>query len=128
MRILLDTHLLLWSHMNDRRLSQTVRELLESRENDVYFSAASIWEIAIKAQLKRLESTVDPQQIVRAALDSDFEELPVTASSAVLVSALPMHHRDPFDRLLVAQAMSVPLTLMTADPQLLQYSELVRLV
>jgi PIN domain nuclease of toxin-antitoxin system len=92
------------------------------------FSAASIWEIAIKSALGRSDFRVAPARIAEVALESGFVELPVRVPAALRVAALPHHHRDPFDRLLVAQAMCEPAVLYTADPQLAAYSELVELV
>jgi PIN domain nuclease of toxin-antitoxin system len=128
MRLLLDTHLLLWALAEPDRLDPATRSALEDPENEVLFSAASIWEIAIKAGLGRADFAFSPQGILRAALDTGFVELPVRGSVAALVSELPPHHRDPFDRLLVAQAMAEPVRLFTADPLLPPYSELVTLV
>jgi PIN domain nuclease of toxin-antitoxin system len=124
-RLLLDTHVLLWALIAPRRLKPATRTLLEDGANEVLFSAASIWEMAIKAALGRADFGVSPAAIVKSALASGFVELPVRAEAALKVTALPAHHRDPFDRLLVAQAMTEPATLYTADAQLLPYSELV---
>jgi PIN domain nuclease of toxin-antitoxin system len=128
MRLLLDTHILIWALGNPARLDTGVRSLIEDGANDVLFSAASIWEIAIKAQLRRIGFDLRPEDITEAARATGFDELPVRADAAALVMVLPMHHRDPFDRLLVAQAMIEPMRLYTADPQLPPYSELVTLV
>ena len=125
MRLLLDTHLLLWALADDPRLSDTVRSVVEDGSNDVLFSAASIWEIAIKAGLGRVDFPVRPDAIARAARDTGFTELPVRAAVAALVADLPPHHRDPFDRLLIAQAISESVPLYTVDPSLPPYSELV---
>ena len=125
MRLLLDTHILLWALIEPERLSAPMREILESSENEVLFSAASFWEMSIKAALGRADFRVTPQDIFAEALDAGFTELPVRAMAAMRVARLPMHHRDPFDRLLVAQAMSEPAVLYTADAQLQTYSELV---
>jgi PIN domain nuclease of toxin-antitoxin system len=124
MRILLDTHVLIWALVEPHRLSAKVQSVLENPENDVLFSAASIWEIAIKFTLGR-ESFPEPRVMMQAALDSGFTELPIRSGAAALVATMPMHHRDPFDRLLVAQAMSEPAHFYTADDQLKPYSELV---
>ena len=94
--------------------------------DEVYVRAVSIWEVAIKAGLGRIQG--DVRQLAEAIGGSGFVELPVTALHAATVAGLPPHHRDPFDRLLVAQAMSEPLILLTADAALLAYSDLVRLV
>jgi PIN domain nuclease of toxin-antitoxin system len=128
MRLLLDTHLLLWALAEPDRLDATTKAVLEDASNEVLFSAASVWEIAIKVGPGRSDLFFDPQQILRAALDTGFVELPVRSGAAVLVTNLPMHHRDPFDRLLIAQAMSEPVRFYTADPLLPPYSELVTLV
>ena len=128
MRLLLDTHLLLWALGAPERLDAATRELIEDPDNEVLFSAASIWEIAIKAGLGRVDFAVRPTAITRAALATGFGELPVRAEVAARVADLPPHHRDPFDRLLVAQAMAEPVRLYTADPLLPPYSELVTLV
>ena len=128
MRLLLDTHVLLWAVGKPARLNAETRSLLEETANEVLFSAASIWEIAIKAKLGRTDFAVRPEQIARAALETGFVELPVSAAAAARVVDLPLHHRDPFDRLLVAQAMAEPMRLYTADPLLPPYSELVQLI
>jgi PIN domain nuclease of toxin-antitoxin system len=128
MRLLLDTHLLLWALAEPDRLDAATRAALEDAGNEVLFSAASLWEIAIKAGLGRPDFACDPKQILQAALETGFVELPVRAAAALRVAKLPPHHRDPFDRLLIAQAMSEPVRLYTADPLLPPYSELVTLV
>ena len=128
MRLLLDTHLLLWALAEPERLDATTRMALEDPDNEVLFSAASLWEIAIKAKLGRADFGFDPQRILRAALDTGFIELPVRAAAAVRVAGLPLHHRDPFDRLLIAQAIAEPVRFYTVDPLLPPYSELVTLV
>lgn len=128
MRLLLDTHVLLWAIQDPERLDFDTRDLIENAANVVLFSAASLWEIAIKAKLGRADFAVSPQRVLHAARLTGFEELPVTADTATRVADLPMHHRDPFDRLLVAQALAEQVPLYTADPVLRSYSELVRLV
>lgn len=128
MRLLLDTHLLLWALASPERLDAATRAALEDPGNEVLFSAASLWEIAIKAALGRPDFICDPTQVLQAALETGFVELPVQAGAAVLVADLPPHHRDPFDRLLIAQAMSEPVRFYTADATLPPYSELVTLV
>jgi PIN domain nuclease of toxin-antitoxin system len=124
-RLLLDTHILLWTLIEPARLTKELRSLLENPEHDVLFSAASIWEMAIKSSLGRADFQVSVETIVDAARASGFEELPVRSAAAQRVATLPHHHRDPFDRLLVAQAMTEPAVLYTADAQLEAYSELV---
>lgn len=128
MRLLVDTHVLLWIAADPGRLPTSVRERLESTDNEVLFSAASIWELAIKMQIGRIDLGVDPEQLAEAALLRGFEELPVTAAHAAGVRRLPLHHRDPFDRLLVAQALHEPARLLTADRALGPYSDLVEVI
>lgn len=125
MRLLLDTHIFLWAVQGNASLKPRVRRMMEAAEQ-IYVSAASIWEIAIKARLGKIEaSAVD---LVDAIEASGFVELPVRALHAVRVADLPLHHTDPFDRLLVSQAMAEPLRLLTVDAGLCQYSDLVTLV
>jgi PIN domain nuclease of toxin-antitoxin system len=126
MRVLLDTHVLLWALGEPRRLDAETRGTIESGDTEVLFSAASIWEIAIKSGLGRTGFVFDSAEIARAAIDTGFSELAVRANAAALVGRLPLLHRDPFDRLLVAQAIVEPATLYTADQQLVGYSDLVK--
>ena len=125
MRVLLDTHYLIWAIDEPDRLPEAVSAALQDPSCDIYFSAASIWEIAIKHGLKRPDFQTRPNRVSEAAKRIGFQPLPITIEDAAAVSALPLHHRDPFDRLLVAQAMSQPARLLTADPLLARYSELV---
>lgn len=122
MRLLLDTHVYLWSVSDDRKLTKAARELIQAAD-EVYVSSASIWEASIKAGLGKLE--VDVDLLVGEIEASGFLELPVRAVHAALVRNLPDIHRDPFDRLLVAQAMSEPLRLLTSDGHLSKYTDLV---
>jgi PIN domain nuclease of toxin-antitoxin system len=124
-RVLVDTHVLLWAATAPDRLPQRFREYLESPANDVFFSAASIWEIAIKSQIKRIDLTIDPAELARGAVENGFEELAVTSVHTAGVFQLPLHHRDPFDRILIAQALAEPARLLTVDATLARYSELV---
>ena len=128
MRLLLDTHVLLWALAGDPRLPPEARRWIEDPDNLVLFSAASIWEIAIKSALHRSRFGVRPQEIDAAARDTGLTELQVHARAAALVSDLPLHHRDPFDRLLVAQAIDETVRLVTVDPLLRPYTELVTLL
>lgn len=125
MRVLLDTHILLWALIEPTRLKAKIRVVLEDPEHQVLFSAASVWEMAIKAALGRGDFRVSPAAVVQEAQEAGFIELPVRTPAALRVATLPHHHRDPFDRLLVAQAMTEPATLYTADAKLKAYSELV---
>ena len=128
MRLLLDTHVLLWALAMPERLAPAIRDQLEDPANTVLFSAASIWEIAIKARLGRADFPQSPTQVIEAARVIGFLELPVHAAAAARVADLPLLHRDPFDRLLVAQAISEPARFYTADRLLPPYSELVTLI
>ncbi len=125
MRLLLDTHVLIWALVEPERLAAKVRAELEDPANEVLFSAASVWEMAIKSALGRADFRVSPETLVRGAQATGFVELTVRSAAALKVASLPPHHRDPFDRLLVAQAMTEPALLYTADVQLLAYSDLV---
>ena len=125
MRVLLDTHVFLWAVAGSPLLRPSARQRIESADA-VYVSSASIWEIAIKARLGKIDA--DPAALVDAIDASGFTELPVTAAHAAGVAQLPQHHGDPFDRLLVAQALAMPLRLLTVDEQLAQYSDLVLLL
>jgi PIN domain nuclease of toxin-antitoxin system len=122
MRLLLDTHIFYWSFYERGRLSQKALELIAGAEA-IFVSSASLWEIAIKTRLGKIKA--DPQELLEQLDASGFQELPVWSRHAILVADLPMHHTDPFDRLLIAQAISEPLHLVTADEKLRQYSELV---
>lgn len=128
MRILLDTHVLLWAVAGSERLPDTARGWLEDTRNEVYFSAASIWEIAIKAALRRDDFQIDPHVILDVMPATGFSELPVRAAHVAAVQQLPPIHKDPFDRLLVAQSRTEPMLLLTNDSLLIQYSENVRLI
>ena len=125
MRVLLDTNVLIRALIDPALLAAAARSTLEDPDNDVLFSAASIWEIAIKSALGRADFQVAPERILEAAKDSGFEELTVRSDAAIRVATLPPLHRDPFDRLLVAQAISEPARLFTTDAGLSAYSELV---
>lgn len=121
MRWLLDTHVLLWALGQPERLSAEIRTALRDPATDVRFSAASIWEIAIKSSLGRLDFIHDPEVVRAAAIASGFVELPVFGVHAAAVARLPPIHRDPFDRLLIAQAQIEPCVLVTRDPTLAAY-------
>lgn len=123
MNLLLDTHVFIWAVDDDPRLSAAAWSTIEEADS-VYVSSASIWEATIKYQLGKLK--VDPDRLIDAVAMSGFLELPITMRHAAAVAHLPPIHRDPFDRLLLAQAISEPLHFLTADDKLPQYSELVR--
>jgi len=121
MRFLLDTQLALWAYFEPRRLSVEARTVLENRQNDIVFSTASLWEIAMKRGLGKKEFQFDPRVLRRAMLDDGYEELAVLGPHAVEVDLLPPLHKDPFDRILIAQAMVEGITLLTADPVVAKY-------
>ena len=117
--------MLLWALKTPARLPSSVGALIQDPDNEVLFSAASIWEIAIKAALGRSDFNIDVAELVPGALATGFVERPVTAAVATRVAELPVLHRDPFDRLLVAHALDEPARLITSDRLLSRYSELV---
>ena len=121
MNLLLDTHVLLWAAGAARQLPDEVRMLLEDRGNKLFFSAASIWEIAIKNGFGREGFSVDLRLLRRGLLENGYVELPVTSSHALAVDLLPPIHEDPFDRILVAQARVEGITLLTADEVVSRY-------
>jgi PIN domain nuclease of toxin-antitoxin system len=127
-RALLDTHLLIWALDEYHRLPAPVRDIIEEPQNEIVFSVVSIWEIAIKARLGRTGFTVRPEEIAAAAIATGFAEMTLRWQAAARVADLPMHHRDPFDRAIVAQAITEPLHLYTVDRKLAPYSPLVRVV
>jgi PIN domain nuclease of toxin-antitoxin system len=127
-KLLLDTQLVLWAAGQPEKLSAEARALLEAADNELLFSAASIWEITIKSGLRREDFRVEPRVLRRGLLDNGYVELPITSQHAVGVDGLPGLHRDPFDRLLVAQAQSEGIMLITADAQVAQYPGPVRQV
>ena len=122
MRILLDTHIVLWVLAGSKRID-AIKDVILSDDTEVYISAASWWELAIKIGLKKFEGNLP--ELRSAAADSGFIELPVKGEHTEALIALPPYHNDPFDRLLLAQATTEPLRLITADKKLEQYSELV---
>jgi PIN domain nuclease of toxin-antitoxin system len=128
MKLLLDTHLLLWAAGQPARLSADTRALLETTENELFFSAASLWEIVIKRGLAREDFKVDARLLRRGLLDNGYSELPIASDHVVAIECLPSIHKDPFDRILLAQAQVEGITLLTADPTLAQYPGPVRLV
>lgn len=121
MKLLLDTHLLLWAAGQPERLSDEARALIQAPENELFFSAASVWEVVIKRGLGREDFKVDARLLRRGLLDNGYSELPIGSEHAVAIDNLPPIHKDPFDRILVAQAMVEGITLLTADPQVAQY-------
>ena len=128
MNLLLDTHLLLWAASEPKRLSAKARSLLLDPNNQLLFSAASLWEISIKNGLDRADFKVDPRRLWRLLLVSGYREVPVTSEHTIAVNELPPMHKDPFDRILVAQARVEGLLLLTVDKAVAKYGEGVRKV
>lgn len=128
MKLLLDTQLLLWAAGQPERLPKAARKLLDDPRNELIFSAASLWEVAIKNSLGREDFRVEPRLLRRGLLDNGYTELPVTSQHAVSIDGLPPLHKDPFDRLLLSQALSEGITFLTTDSSLAQYPGPVRKV
>jgi PIN domain nuclease of toxin-antitoxin system len=128
LKLLLDTQLLLWAAGQPERLSAAARRQIKNPKNELLFSAASLWEIAIKNSLGREDFRVEPRLLRRGLLDNDYTELPVTSQHAVNIDGLPPLHKDPFDRMLLAQALTEGITLLTSDAQLARYRGPVRKV
>ncbi len=121
MKLLLDTHILLWAAGVPERLAPPVRSLLEAEEHELWFSAANLWEISIKSALGRDNFQVNAGILRRALLDNGYHEMAISSRHAVEIDVLPGLHKDPFDRILVAQALVEGFTLLTADRMLTQY-------
>jgi PIN domain nuclease of toxin-antitoxin system len=128
MKLLLDTHLLLWAAGEPRRLSKQARRLIDNPDNELLFSAASLWEVAMKRGLGREDFKVDARLLRRGLLDNGYSELPIISDHVVASESLPPMHKDPFDRVLVAQATVEGVTLLTIDSLVSQYPGPVRTV
>jgi len=128
MRVLLDTHLVLWTFFETKLLSAQARSVLEAPQNKLVYSTVVLWEIGIKRGLGKKSFQVDPRVLRRAMLDDGYEELPILGQHAVAIDNLPPIHKDPFDRILIAQAMVEGITLLTADPVIAQYPGPIRKV
>jgi PIN domain nuclease of toxin-antitoxin system len=128
MKLLLDTHLLLWAAGEPQRLSKRARTLIDNPDNELLFSAASLWEVAIKRGLGREDFKVDARLLRRGLLDNGYRELPIMSNHVVATESLPLIHKDPFDRILVAQATVEGVTLLTIDSLLSQYPGPIRTV
>nr|WP_220485543.1 MULTISPECIES: type II toxin-antitoxin system VapC family toxin [Ralstonia] len=126
--MLLDTHLLLWAAGQPDKLSRDTLALIQDPTHELVFSAASLWEVAIKRGLGRQDFRVDPRLLRRGLLDNGYLELPITSEHTVMVDSLPPLHKDPFDRILVAQSLVEGILLVTADPIVAQYSGSIRKV
>jgi PIN domain nuclease of toxin-antitoxin system len=128
MKLLLDTHLLLWAAGEPQRLSKRARTLIGNPDNELLFSAASLWEVAIKRGLDRKDFQVDARLLRRGLLDNGYSELPIISDHVVATESLPLLHTDPFDRILVAQATVEGITLLTIDSLVSQYPGPIRTV
>jgi PIN domain nuclease of toxin-antitoxin system len=128
MKFLLDTHLLLWAAGTPKRLSAEARKLIDAPESELFFSATSVWEVAIKSGLGRDDFKVDARLLRRGLLDNGYSELPIGSEHAVAIDNLPPIHKDPFDRILIAQAMVEGITLLTTDEVVATYPGSVRWV
>src|SRR5208337_583929 len=128
MKLLLDTHLLLWAAGEPERLSTSAQALINDAGNELLFSAASLWEIAIKRGLGRRDFQADARLLRRGLLDNGYSELPIVSDHVVATDSLPLIHKDPFDRILVAQATVEGVTLLTIDSLVSQYAGPIRTV
>ena len=128
MKLLLDTHLLLWAAGEPHRLSRQARTLIDDPDNELLFSAASLWEVAIKRGLGREDFTVDARLLRRGLLDNGYSELPINSQHVIAMESLPPIHKDPFDRILVAQAVIEGIMLLTVDSRVARYPGPVRTV
>lgn len=123
MKYILDTHILLWAASGSRKLSLAAKKIINNTNNQLFFSVASIWEVAIKQSLARDDFQVDARLLRRALIDNGYSELPIFSEHVVEVNTLPMIHKDPFDRILIAQSMVEGIMLMTADESICQYQQ-----
>ena len=128
MKLLLDTHILLWAAGDKDQLSSDARALISDQSNELFFSAASLWEVAIKSGMGRNDFKVDARLLRRGLLDNGYSELPIGSEHAVAIDSLPPIHKDPFDRILIAQATVEGITLLTADSLVSQYPGPIRKV
>jgi PIN domain nuclease of toxin-antitoxin system len=120
--LLIDTHLLLWAAGEPQKLSKKARRLLDDPASQLWFSAASLWEVAIKHGLGREDFRVEPRRLRRGLLDNGWRELAISSEHAVATLDLPSHHMDPFDRMLLAQAQVEGLALVTSDELVARYA------
>jgi PIN domain nuclease of toxin-antitoxin system len=127
-KLLLDTHLLIWAAESAKRVPRRARTLMSAPGNELLFSVASLWEIAIKRRLNHPDFQVDPRTLRRGLIDNGYLELPIFSEHAVAIDTLPLIHKDPFDRLLVAQATVEGVTLLTDDATVAKYPGPVQLV
>ncbi|MEN3150520.1 type II toxin-antitoxin system VapC family toxin [Neorhizobium sp. IRAMC:178] len=128
MRILLDSHLLVWLVGASDRLPLAAREIIENPDHDIFFSSASIWELSIKYSSGKIGLELPPRMLYQVLIESNFNELAVTASHALEIDSLPQIHKDPFDRILIAQSMSEGMLLLTSDEAIAKYGGPIRFV
>jgi len=128
MKLLLDTHIILWAAGQPEKLSESARETLLDTQNKLFFSAISLWEIVIKIGIGRKDFKVDPYRLRKLLIINDYNELPVTSEHVIKVGTLPPLHKDPFDRLLIAQARCEGMDLLTVDSAVIEYGDLVRAI
>ena len=128
MNFLLDTHLLIWAASTPERLSSEALSLLQNPEHKLYFSAVNLWEITIKRRLERQDFRVDPSLLHRGLIENGYTELVVKSFHCIALEQLPVIHKDPFDRMLVAQAVSEGMLLLTSDAVVAKYSGPIQLV
>ena len=128
MKVLLDTHLLLWAAGQPQRLPRQTRTLIDDPRTELFFSPASLWEIVIKRGLARPDFQVDARLLRRGLLDNGYHELPINGDHVVAIESLPPIHKDPFDRVLVAQAAVESITLLTADSMLSRYTAPIQVI
>ena len=128
MKLLLDTQLLLWAATENQKLPKLARRLIDRLDHELFFSAASLWEVAIKRGLGREDFTVDARLLRRGLLDNGYRELPIVSDHVVATESLPPIHKDPFDRVLVAQATVEGITLVTTDSVIVQYPGPIKIV
>jgi len=121
MKFLSDSHLLIWAAINSSRVPKRVLPLLNDKDNELFFSSASLWEITVKAAAGRFDFQIDPRLLRRNLLDNGYQELPVTSEHALMLLTLPPIHKDPFDRMLIAQAIAEGITLLTSDATIAKY-------
>jgi PIN domain nuclease of toxin-antitoxin system len=128
MKLLLDTHLLIWSSWIPKKVSSAGRDLINDSDNELFFSVANLWEITIKQALGKKDFQIDARLLRRGLLDNGYNELTITSDHALAVRALPPLHKDPFDRVLISQATVEGITLLTADPTVARYPGPIRKV
>ena len=121
MKLLLDTHILLWAAGEPQKLPVKIRKLIEDEENTLFFSAASLWEIVVKNGLGRNDFQIEPRMFRSALMDNGYLEVPITSEHVLFVHDLPPLHKDPFDRILVAQSSIEGMALLTVDQAVIDY-------